>query len=331
MKILLVTFLLLTSTLVIANDPVQEFSIIKNPNGVWSYGFTPTLGGPFTLADAKMINYMFLNEWQQGSDSWVSRSQATCDNGIGGTIARIPEQQHGTESFPPATLHQHPGCLGQYSVLRWTAPLNGSYQFHGTYRGAQTACGGTSTDTHVRLNSTTSLFDVDVYGFQDNFFNVTQQVWTGDTVDFAVGFGRDGDYRCDGTVLYLRVDLLPKINIKPADATNTISLSKPGDISVAILSDASFDATTLVDRSSLTFGRIGDEQTLVLKADPTDLRLRVPVCNTADVNSDGLRDLVCVFERKQTGFQLSDAYGVLRGRTVTGITIKGTDSVHIVK
>src|SRR5215469_1133382 len=30
-------------------DAVKDFSITSNPNGVWSYGWAPTLGGTFNL------------------------------------------------------------------------------------------------------------------------------------------------------------------------------------------------------------------------------------------------------------------------------------------
>jgi hypothetical protein len=73
-RLVMVTLcLLLSSILLRANDPAQEFSISNNPNGVWSYGFTPTLGGPFTLADKKWTNLMNIGEYQQGAESLVWR------------------------------------------------------------------------------------------------------------------------------------------------------------------------------------------------------------------------------------------------------------------
>jgi len=335
MKFMLVaSCLLLVSTFLFANDPNQEFSITKNPNGVWSYGFTPTLGGSFAFADMKRVNFMFPDEYQQGSDGWYSTSQQVCDGGVGGSVHRAEAQQHGSERFPWDTLHQHPGCHGELSVLRWTAPLSGTYQLRGSFWGAQTACGGTTTDVHIRWDSENPLFDADIYGFVDNreaLFNLQQLVAAGDTIDFAVGIGSNGNWYCDGTALQLTIDLLPAINIKPGDADNKIHVGTPGTVPVAILSDASFDAPAMVVRSSLTFGRIGDEQSLVFRPDRFDSRLQVPVCSTPDVNGDGLKDLVCQFDKQLAGFQLTDTYGVLRGKTVTGITVKGTDSVHIVK
>jgi hypothetical protein len=79
--ILVTSCLLLVSTFLFANDPNREFSIANDPNGVWSYGFTPTLGGSFSLADTKQVNLAGGNYYQQGSDTWLSTSQADCDNG----------------------------------------------------------------------------------------------------------------------------------------------------------------------------------------------------------------------------------------------------------
>ncbi len=59
---------------------------------------------------------------------------------------------------------------------------------------------------------------------------------------------------------------------------------------MAILSTEEFDASTDVDRASLTFGRTGDEQSLAF-------------CFgwRGDVNCDGLRDLICFFRTRDTG------------------------------
>lgn len=48
-----------------------------------------------------------------------------------------------------------------------------------------------------------------------------------------------------------------------------------------------------------------------------------------DVNNDGLDDLVCHFDTRATGFQVGDTEGILKGLTVTGMPIEGSDSVRI--
>jgi hypothetical protein len=75
----------------------------------------------------------------------------------------------------------------------------------------------------------------------------------------------------------------------------------------------------VVDRSSLTFGRTGDEQSLV-SCDP----------RATDVNRDRLPDLVCTFDAQRTGFTITDTAGILKGRTKEGQPIVGQDSIRIV-
>lgn len=109
------------------------------------------------------------------------------------------------------------------------------------------------------------------------------------------------------------------IDILPGATPNRISLRRHRTVAVAVLSAAGFDAPAGVDRTSLTFGRTGDEHSLLSCAK-----------NAKDVNGDGRRDLVCRFSVQQTGFQLGDTEGILRGRTIGGVAIEGRDSVQIV-
>lgn len=85
------------------------------------------------------------------------------------------------------------------------------------------------------------------------------------------------------------------IDIKPGSHPNSIDPRSGGVITVALLSSPDFDATAQVDEGSLTFGRTGDEHSLAF-------------CNASpeDVNIDGLRDLVCHFSTRLTGFVSGD-------------------------
>ena len=108
------------------------------------------------------------------------------------------------------------------------------------------------------------------------------------------------------------------IDIKPGGAPNSINLKSAGRIPVAILSSLDFDAPSVVDQHSLTFGRLGDEASLAF-------------CSGADdVNGDGLLDLVCHFETRLTGFQPGDTAGILKGLTLTGVPFTGSDSIRVV-
>ena len=74
----------------------------------------------------------------------------------------------------------------------------------------------------------------------------------------------------------------------------------------------------MIDTSSLTFGATGDEDSLVL-------------CKKRgrDVNMDGLRDLICEFSIPATGFKRGDLVGILKGTTLAGAPITGSDFVKI--
>jgi len=115
---------------------------------------------------------------------------------------------------------------------------------------------------------------------------------------------------------YITVDL----DIKPHSFPNSINTKSRGRIPVAILSSPTFDAPAEVDKSSLTFGRTGDEASLAFCTNSNE-----------DVNDDGLVDVVCHFYNQATGFQIGDTEGVLKGVTQGGRPFEGVDSVRIVK
>lgn len=107
------------------------------------------------------------------------------------------------------------------------------------------------------------------------------------------------------------------IDIRPGGSPNNINPGSNGVVPVAILSTPAFNAASQVDRSTLRFGRTGDEQSL--------LRTKIE-----DVNKDGLPDVVGFFDTNLAAFQHGDTAGVLKGLTNNGQPIMGTDSIRIV-
>ena len=110
------------------------------------------------------------------------------------------------------------------------------------------------------------------------------------------------------------------LDIKPHSFPNSINRKGRGRTPVAILSSPTFDASAEVDKTSLTFGRTGDEASLAFCTNSSE-----------DVNDDGLVDVVCHFYNQATGFQMGDTEGVLKGVTQGGRSFEGVDSVRIVK
>ena len=106
------------------------------------------------------------------------------------------------------------------------------------------------------------------------------------------------------------------IDIRPYNKQNLIVLGKRPIIQVAIFSTTEFDARQ-IDRSSLTFGRTGEEHSLIR------------CLRGVDVNRDKLKDLVCFFRTRLTGFQVGDTEGILRGTMQDGTPIEGRDEVVV--
>jgi sugar lactone lactonase YvrE len=111
------------------------------------------------------------------------------------------------------------------------------------------------------------------------------------------------------------------IDIKPGTEPNEINAKAKGAIPVAILSSATFDATT-VDASSLRFAGAGVSRT----------RKKL-LCHQDDVGGgpdgspDGLIDLVCQFKISELKIAPGTDSGVLTG-LAKGVPIRGED--HIV-
>jgi hypothetical protein len=103
------------------------------------------------------------------------------------------------------------------------------------------------------------------------------------------------------------------IDIKPTSLRNPVNPKSRGVIPVAILTTATFDATT-VDPLSVEFGPDG----------ATEAHARGHI---EDVDGDGDLDLLLHFRTQATGIVCGDTEASLIGLTVSGEPIAGTDSL----
>jgi hypothetical protein len=160
-------------------DPAADFSLSGNPHGPWSYGYSQTLGGPLILhtnsGSGGGLDYWNTDVWI--GLPWIVRNATT-----------NPILWSGTATFEPGVLSLHPGAFGEVEVLRFTAPVAGSYRVYGAFFG-QDSVGPTTSDVHI-LRDGTSIFDAAVSDFGTaHAFDTTLTLAAGSQLDFAVGLG----------------------------------------------------------------------------------------------------------------------------------------------
>ena len=179
-------------------NAVKDFSITSNPNGVWQYGWTASLGSEFNLyGDTDSASVPGMSAWL--AEGTFSNPPSLAHNDTPGAVCWL------AICDPPTFLYSHPGAIDQYTVLRWVAPAAGVYRVRAVFMGLDHATPVT-TDVHVLVNSTKSLFSGPITSTDlplDVFLNA--QASAGDTVDFAVGFGADGNYNSDSTGIAVQI------------------------------------------------------------------------------------------------------------------------------
>ena len=204
-------------------DVNADFSTASNPNGVWTYGFETTLGGPLTLYDQP-------NATDCGSGAWRSltvqslQAPVDCSNKTNSQVGLVPAH---TAAF-------HPGPSGEFSVFRFTTPAAGSYDLAAVF----SAIDNGGTDVHI-LDNGTSLFshEIDPANTPESF-SATLLLVAGELIDFAVGVGTDGNFFSDST------------GINASLTTSAVSVSVPEPSSILLILSAAFAALAIMRRRS---------------------------------------------------------------------------------
>jgi hypothetical protein len=195
----------------IVYDAAADFSIASNPNGVWSYGsFVPST---ITFAPyGSTVTGFIVSDWNAWNPAGGNNVPAVFKNTGSSTETGLTVVLQGGQ------LALHPGSDGTASVVRWTAPIAGTYSLSALFTGVDN--GGTTTDVHI-LDNGVSIFDSVVNGYLNSTppFNNTLTVGAGATIDFVVGFGSDGFYYNDSTAL---AATLSPISAVPEPATLTL-------------------------------------------------------------------------------------------------------------
>ena len=130
------------------------------------------------------------------------------------------------------------------------------------------------------------------------------------------GVARPQGVACEIGAYEVEAEITVAIDIKPGSFPNSINPKSKGVIPVAILTTATFDATT-VDPTTVLFGATGTEA--------------VPVHSALeDVDGDGDTDMILHFNSQATEIQCGDTSASLTGETLDGQMIQGSDAINTV-
>lgn len=185
-----------------AFDAAADFSATNNPGGVWSYGWSSTLGSQFNLYNEHKKILNDLDFWDTFNSTWNVPN--IIHNPTANTITDTPNNI----TYQPGQLSFHPGWDGACSLVRWTSPVAGQANIAATFVGLDSD--GTTVDVHVLLNGS-SIFD----GWINNYavpmsYSGSVMVNVGDTIDFAVAYGSNYNLLDDTTGLAATITTVPE-------------------------------------------------------------------------------------------------------------------------
>lgn len=194
------------ATSAVVYNPATDFSLASNPNGVWTYGYSLTLGGSLTLFDqhgtysGTPLQYWMHNIWLNDPNVQLNPTSNTVTNWGGNGTYQV---------MAPGQLAFHPGPNGEYSVVRFTAPSSGLFQLNATFMGVDDT--PTSTDVHI-LDNGLSLYGANINSFYSPTGPGTLylNLQAGDHVDFAVGYGSNHEFTSDETGLNVQLVPVPE-------------------------------------------------------------------------------------------------------------------------
>jgi len=202
-------------------DLCADFSFQKTPDSVWQYGYS--------AANSLDPAQFRLDEYADASDPvgfWHPSVSHQPGPGWYPYVAynSSKETQFGSRhgwAVRSGEVAMEASNTGQYSLIRFMAPVAGVYKIFAKFEGVH--FGLSTTDVHV-LRNATSLFDADIQGYGgDPAFHKVEgasptaaysgevMLQANDTVTFAVGYGKNKTNYCDTTGLFARVVLLTNI------------------------------------------------------------------------------------------------------------------------
>lgn len=173
-------------------DFASSFSITNgNPNGVWTYGYTTTLGGAFNAFTTTM-------DFGNGITTWYTPGLS--GDYTPGIYSNQSGQSHNNVANGEVALHSGPS--GEYGVARFTSPTGNLFSITGSF-----GAGDHGTVDLFILKNGATLYSVSGATATESF-NLNEALVAGDTLDFVVGYA--GAYQFDSTPLSATISAVPE-------------------------------------------------------------------------------------------------------------------------
>jgi hypothetical protein len=157
-------------------DATTSFSVVSNPNGVWSYGYSPLGGSSYAMTVFNQVIDGAL--WLDSSYDTLSTPSIWKNLGSGTTDGVAPGQ---------ISLNPGPVAGGDFAILRFTAPTAGTYgvtgQFYAGDSGSMSGYIVLAGNMSSPLESFSNTTDTSI------FTPLSLSMTSGETLDFVVGNG----------------------------------------------------------------------------------------------------------------------------------------------
>jgi hypothetical protein len=174
------------------DDVARDFSASSNPAGPWTWGWMPSIAEGFKLATGNYPSAAHVDRWTGDGEATLYMNRT----------ARV--QTSGTGVFMPGQLTLHPGRHGQLAAVRWTAARTGIVRVEATFTRRDYAYPTTSTAWVLRQGREVFKAELNAHRSRAGFGSLVS-VRAGATLDFAVGFGANGNWAGDSTGLAVRI------------------------------------------------------------------------------------------------------------------------------
>jgi predicted outer membrane repeat protein len=316
--------------------PAMILETTLRRNTTWNYA-----GAIFTSGDMRILRSLITasDTWTGGaimSGGLLRIENSTISDNLafyeGGALQNYGETTIRFSTFFGNSVSDNP--IG--SVIQNYGTLNiGSSIVAGTQSGS--TCAGDVTTVGLNLTDDSScpgftIIDPLLGPLQDNGGPTLTHalLWGSPAMDAAAaqecppvdqrGADRPQGLACD-LGAYEAVQVIVSTDIRPKATRNVIDLRSTGNVPTAVLSKPGFLAYEWIDPTSLLFGASGWENTLWYA--PSGMLL----CKAADINGDGLPDLVCNFDIPGANFTCDSSSGILRGKFRNGTWFVGSDLI----